>query len=349
MKKIVIYINQFFGQIGGEEKADCGPSIVSGAVGPAQALQNMLNGGQITHTVICGDNFMASRTDEAVNKIGELLKGIEFDLFMAGPAFLAGRYGSNCGAICKYIKEHYADIPVFTSMNKENPGVDLYRKEFYILEGGASAAAMKKDLSKMAAFANKLLNNEKILWADAEGYFPRGIRQQVILDKDQTADKRAFDMLMKKLNGESFETELPIAPVEFVPIAAPLKDAGKARVAFVSTSGIVPMGNPDKIATASASNFGKYDISKLDTLESGKWESIHGGYDRTYANAEPMTHFPLDALRRIAKEGKIGSLHPYFFSTVGNLNSKTNSIRLAKEIAACLKEDHVDAVIFGSA
>ena len=42
-------------------------------------------------------------------------------------------------------------------MNEENPGVEMYRKEMYIFKGGASAAAMRKDVAKMSAFALRLL------------------------------------------------------------------------------------------------------------------------------------------------------------------------------------------------
>lgn len=35
MKKAVLYINQFFGQIGGEEQAGIAPEIHEGQVGPA--------------------------------------------------------------------------------------------------------------------------------------------------------------------------------------------------------------------------------------------------------------------------------------------------------------------------
>ena len=35
MKKAILYINQFFGQIGGEDKADFKPEIREGKVGPA--------------------------------------------------------------------------------------------------------------------------------------------------------------------------------------------------------------------------------------------------------------------------------------------------------------------------
>ena len=39
--KIVHYLNQFFGQIGGEEKADISPRLKEGPVGPGAALNNM--------------------------------------------------------------------------------------------------------------------------------------------------------------------------------------------------------------------------------------------------------------------------------------------------------------------
>ena len=38
MKKAILYINQFFGQIGGEDKADFEPQIREGKVGPALEL-----------------------------------------------------------------------------------------------------------------------------------------------------------------------------------------------------------------------------------------------------------------------------------------------------------------------
>ena len=93
MKKVVMYINQFFGQIGGEEKADIGPQLREGPVGPAVALNGLLQDAQITHTIICGDNYMGEKIEQAAQNISDLLSGIPFDLFIAGPAFQAGRYG----------------------------------------------------------------------------------------------------------------------------------------------------------------------------------------------------------------------------------------------------------------
>ncbi len=348
MKKVIMYLNQFFGQIGGEDQADCAPQLHEGALGPAQGLQGLLKGGEITHTIICGDNYMAVHTQRALDAIAQMLDSLEFDLFLAGPAFLAGRYGSACGEVCKFVQERYK-VSAVTSMNRDNPGVDMFRQDCYILEGGSNAAAMRKDLPKMAAFANKILNGEPLKWAQAEGYFSRGIRRQVLLPEEENVAERAYEMLMKKLKGQPFVSETPMDVPEPVPIAKPLEDAGKARIAFISTAGLVPMGNPDRIQTAAATRFGRYSLEGRESLKAGEWETVHGGYDHSYGNADPQIIMPLDALRKLEREGKLGYLHPYFYSTVGNLTNQLNAERMAHEIIPYLQEDHIDAVIFGSA
>ena len=143
MKKAIVYINQFFGQIGGEDKADFEPELHEGQVGPAMAMAGQLHA-EITHTIICGDNCMGSRTDWAVEQIMGMLEGKEFDIFIAGPAFQAGRYTVACGTICKAVKEKYG-VPVLTSMNEETPGVNMFRKDMYIMKGGNIASKMRKD------------------------------------------------------------------------------------------------------------------------------------------------------------------------------------------------------------
>ena len=48
------------------------------------------------------------------------------------------------------------------------------------------------------------------------------------------------------------------------------------------------------------------------------------------------------------KEGKIGKLHRYFYTTVGNGTAVANAKKFAEEIGKELKEDGVDAVILTS-
>lgn len=346
MKKAIHYINQFFAGIGGEDTADYKPEIREGLLGPSLALNSMLDA-EVTHTIICGDNFMGSNTDEAVETILGFLEDKEFDIFVAGPAFQAGRYGVACGTICKAVKEKF-NVPVITSMNKENPGVEMFKKDIYIFEGGKSAAKLRDDVRVMANFANKILKGEKTGSADEEGFFPRGIRAQIWLESGKTAAERGVDMLVKKLKGEPFETELPIPKQDRVPIASPIRDLSKANIAMVTTGGIVPVDNPDRIQSASATRWGKYDISKVDRLESGVYKTIHAGFDPAAADADPNVIMPIDAMKAYLKEGKIGKLHDYFYSTVGTGTTQAEASRMGKEIVEKLKEDNVDGVIMTS-
>jgi len=40
--KVIHYVNQFFGQVGGEEKADTAPFLKQGPTGPGRLLTNIL-------------------------------------------------------------------------------------------------------------------------------------------------------------------------------------------------------------------------------------------------------------------------------------------------------------------
>ncbi|MGF7060333.1 glycine reductase [Brassicibacter mesophilus] len=348
MKKAILYINQFFGQIGGEDMADFAPEIKEGLVGPAMELDKQLGDDvKVTHTIICGDNFMGSKTEEAVETVLGFLADKEFDIFFAGPAFRAGRYGSACGHIGKAVKEKFK-VPVISSMNAENPGVEMFKKDIYIFKGGASAAAMRKDIKCMVGFAKKLLNDEELLSADEEGYYSRGVRHQVWLNPPINATDRVIEMLLKKVHGEKFETELPIPASDLVPIAPAIKDLSKAKIALATTGGIVPVDNPDRIQSASATRWGKYDITDIDRLEGGVYKTIHAGFDPAAADANPNVIVPLDALRTYEKEDKIGSIHNYFYTTVGTGTTQGEAARMGREMVADMKAAGVDAVILTS-
>lgn len=347
MKKVIMYINQFFGQIGGEDKADYEPEIREGVVGPATALNMSIENGEITHTIICGDNFMGTRREEALERILSFLEGKEFDLFVAGPAFQAGRYGVACGEICKAVQEKF-HVPAVTSMHEENPGVEMFKKEMYILRGSHSSAKMRKDLKAMASLANKILNGEELNGAAEEGYYGRGIRHQVFPEEIAPAADRVVDMLLKKLKGEEYTTELPMPKRDLVDIAPAIKNLSEAVIAVVNTGGIVPVDNPDRIQSASATRWGRYDVSDEERLESSVYKTIHAGFDPAAADADPNVIVPLDVLRQYEKEHKFGRLHNYFYSTVGTGTTQAEAERMANEMVPYLKKDHVDGIIMVS-
>ncbi len=344
--KVVHYINQFFAGIGGEEKAHVEPELREGVVGPGMALNAGFKGeAEIVATVICGDSYFNENLEEAQKTILEMIKSQEPDLFIAGPAFNAGRYGVACGTITAAVQDELG-IPALTGMYEENPGVDMFRKEIYIAATRDSAAGMRQAVQVMVPLALKLVNNEEIGSPEEEGYHPKGIRKNFFTE--QRGSARAVDMLLKKLKGEEFVTEFPMPDFDRVEPAAALKDLSKAKIAIVTSGGIVPKGNPDHIESSSASKYGEYDISGFDNLTAETHETAHGGYDPVYANLDADRVIPVDVLRQYEKEGKIGELHRYFYTTVGNGTAVASSKAFSEEIGQKLIDDGVDAVILTS-
>lgn len=345
--KAIHYINQFFAGIGGEEKADQTPVFHDELIGCSQMLNQMMPDIEVTNTIVCGDNYITNHTDEALKEIFAWLDKKEFDIFFAGPAFMAGRYGVGCGIICKAVAEKYG-VPVITSMNEENPGVEEYKSAMYIFKGGRKSTFMKGDVTAMAKFAQKIAKGEELLPAPQEGYFPRGIRAEIPEPNGIMAADRVMDMLIKKLNGEPYQTELVIPAMEKIPPAAPLKDLAHAKIALVSSSGVVPVDNPDRIQSASAQKWGKYDISKLENLPEGVFKTIHAGFDPAAMCAVPDRGIPVDAMRYFEKKGKFGKLHDMFYVTVGTGTTQAFAAKFGKEIAEELHAANVDAVVLTS-
>lgn len=345
MKKIVFYTNQFFGQIGGEDKAYTEPQFHNGPIGNANAFTDKLENSEIIHTIICGDNYYVENMHEVKEFIKEKLKNVNFDLLIAGPAFNAGRFGIACGDVCLFIKKEY-NVEAITGLYEENPAVEMYKKDIYILRVGKSAAGIRKAIPLMAEFANKLLRKDKIGSPSAEQYFAKGKRINVF--KEKNGAERAVEMLLKRLHDEPYDTELEISVYEKVEPAAPIMDLKKAKIALCTSGGIVPFGNPDHIPAATAKIYKMYDVSNKEMLKEGEFESVHAGYDPVYANKDPNRVAPLDVLKKLKEENMIGDVYPYLISTTGNSTSVADATRMGKEIAEKLVEDGVDGVILTS-
>lgn len=344
--KIVHYINQFFAGIGGEEKADIVPEVREGAVGPGTALEKALGEEyEIAATVICGDNYFGENLDTATDTIVEMVKQYEPDVFVAGPAFNAGRYGVACGTICKAAEERLG-IPVLTAEYEENPGVDMFRKDVIIVKTGDSAATIRKAVPVMAALVKKMATGEEILGPDIEGYHERGIRVNYFAE--ERASERAIQMLTKKMKGEEFHTDLPMPKFDRVDPAEPIKDIKHAKLAVVTSGGVVPTDNPDHIESSNATKYGVYSIAGMDTMSPNDFTTIHGGYDRQFVMENPNLVVPLDVLREMEKDGEFGELVNYFCTTTGTGTATGSAAKFGDEIGKRLVEDHVDGVILVS-
>lgn len=344
--KVLYYVNQFFGQIGGEEKAGIEPIYKEEAIGPAMGFNSLLgDDGEVVGTMICGDNYFNEHNEEALKYIMDKIKEINPDIVVAGPAFNAGRYGMACSGIVNAVVDQL-EIPVVSGMYIENPAVEHAKGKALIVKTADSAGGMRDSLSTMAKLTKKLMKGEEIGLPEEEGYIPQGKRLTVFSDKK--GSRRAVEMLLARLNDEPFETELPMPVFDKVDPAAAIKDLSKATIALVTTGGMVPTGNPDRIQSASAQKWGKYDVESVDSLKEAGFVTIHGGFDPVYANDIPDRVAPLDLMKQAEKEGRIGKVYKNFYTTTGTGTSVGKSVEFGTEIGKELSEAGVDGVIMTS-
>jgi glycine reductase len=160
--RVVHYLNQFFAQIGGEDKAEVGPQIKPGLIGPGRALQQALGEhGEIVATIFCGDNYFAEHQAQTIDQLIQRMAEYKPDLLIAGPAFESGRYGIACGAICQAAQQRLGIVAV-AGMDEDNVGASLYRKNLYIINSGATIARMVPTIQRMAALGVKLARREAV-------------------------------------------------------------------------------------------------------------------------------------------------------------------------------------------
>ena len=346
-KKIVHYLNQFFGGLGGEEMADIPAQLVQGSVGAGKVLQGMLGDDiEIVATIICGDNYINDANQEtALSEIKEWVKDSGADLLFAGPAFESGRYGLACGSVCRAVGKELS-IPCVTSMSVKNPAVEMYCRDAYIVEGSDKAAQMGENLQSASKLMKRLLSGEQMGSAKDEGYVPRGYRR--IVFKEKKGAVRAVDMLLKKISGEPFETEAQLPQYEKVTPAPSVKNIKEAVVAIASTSGTVSCGNPDRLESVRCTKWVPLSIEGKQGLDASEFECIHGGFYVKYACEDPNRVVPLDALRDLEREGAFGQLYPMFYAYNGAMAVLEIGKRVANEMVVDMKANGIDAVILTS-
>jgi glycine reductase len=344
--RVVCFLNQFFGQLGGEEQAGVGPRVVAGAAGAARAVQQALGeAGTVVATALCGDNYVAERTDAAAAELLELVAAERPDLVVAGPAFQAGRYGVACGALCAAVQARLG-VPAVTGMHVENPGVELYRRQVYIVQTGAEAARMLDEVRRLVALGLKLVRREALGSPVAEGYFARGLTRNTLAEHD--AAERATAMLLAKLAGRPIASEVPLPDFARIQPPRPVEALRRATIALVTDGGLVPRGNPDGIEALAATRFGAYTIQGQRGLDPARYDNVHRGYDTTYVKQDPHRLLPVDVVRELEQQGEIGKLHETIYSTTGVATTLAQSERMGREIAAQLRAGGVDGVILTS-
>ncbi|MCC7372605.1 MAG: glycine/betaine/sarcosine/D-proline family reductase selenoprotein B [Chloroflexi bacterium] len=342
--RVVHYLNQFFAGIGGEEQANVGIRVVAGSVGPGRLLQTLLGAqAELVGTVTAGDNYVNEQQADAIDGGLQAIGELRPDVVIAGPAFDAGRYGLACAALGQAIVQRLG-IPVVSGMYPENPGVAMGRRSLYIVPTGRTASEMGRVLPTMAGLALTLARGEEPGPAAQAGYLPRGYRRAAL--HERSAACRAVDMLVERLADRPWQTEIPVVSYEDVKPLPPLADLRRARIGLVTSGGLVPRGNPDRQVSGGARTCFRYSIENVAALTVADWESVHGGFSTDILNTRnPNYALPIGTVRDLERQGLIGSVYPYFYSTVGNGTAVATAKRMADEIGRDFRAAGVDAVL----
>ncbi len=273
-----------------------------------------------------------------------MVKGQNADIFIAGPAFNAGRYGVACGTICDAVQEELG-IPVVTGMYVENPGADMFKNKVIHVSTKNSAAGMRDAIGKLAPLAMKIAKGEKIGASCEEDYMPNGIRVN-LFEKERGSRELLRCSLRNWLTSRSRQS-IPMPTFDSVDPQPAIKDLSKATIALCTSGGIVP-----KVIQITSKfkcyTYGEYDITGVNDLTEETYETAHGGYDPVYANEDADRVLPVDVMREFEREGVIGKLHNKFYTTVGNGTAVASAKAFAEEYAQKLIADGVDAVIMTS-
>ncbi len=190
----------------------------------------------------------------------------------------------------------------------------------------------------------RLAAGEELGPPDEEGYLPRGLRR----NERARARRRgcaAIDLLLAKLGGET-RTEVEAS---FDHVAA--ASAGSRSVAGLrSLSSPRPAACHRGIPTAcrrSAPPPGSATRSATEaTLAAGRYESVHGGFDVTAANADPNRLVPLDVVRDARARGPHRPAPRHLLHDHRERHARRRPpTKFGQEIADELKEAGVEAVV----
>src|SRR5262249_37182166 len=171
----------------------------------------------------------------------------------------------------------------------------------YVVQTGAEATRMLAEAQRLVALGLKLARREAVGTPAADGYFARGVTRTVVADA--SAADRAVAMLLDKLAGRAFTSEVPGPASPRVGAPRLVKPLEGATIALVTDGGLVPRGNPDGIEALNATRYGAYSIEGKSSLDATQYDNPHRGYDTTWVKEDPHRLVPVDVARELAQAG----------------------------------------------
>ncbi|MBX7201295.1 MAG: glycine/betaine/sarcosine/D-proline family reductase selenoprotein B [Rhodospirillaceae bacterium] len=121
------------------------------------------------------------------------------------------------------------------------------------------------------------------------------------------------------------------------------KPLARRRVALVTTAGLHRRG--DRAFDAGGTGMDYRVIPGEAAPADLVMSHLSVNFDRSGFQSDWNVVFPLDRLKELVREKVIGSLAAFHYSFMGAISPVTRYEAKARELAALLKEDNVDAVL----
>ena len=266
--RVVHYLNQFFAGIGGEEQRRrrrhrCGRRRRARARAPGGARRRRA---RRRRPIICGDNFVSERADDGRRAPSRAeLERLQPDVLVAGPAFGSGRYGLACALACRAAPA--LGRPRGHGHASGQPGrVEARGASSASSPPATSTTSMPAALASAGAAA-------RCAWRGARALGPAevgGLHRRRASAASTTAAVRATSArstcCSTSSTGGPYGREVPYAAPERVTPAPPIADLSRARIAMVTTGGLVRKGNPDKQVSANAVRYHRHSVAELESL-----------------------------------------------------------------------------------
>ena len=315
-------------------------------MGAARAVQQALGDwGRVVATVVAG-YYVAERADAAVAEILDLIAAEKPDLLVAGPAFLAGRYGVACGALCADAQSRFG-VPAVTGMHPEHPA-EWYRRLVphrhdrwarRCLECSTRSAARCARAQALWRRARRRARTGGIFPARDHPQYPRRRHRRAAGGGD-AADKLA---------GRPVTSEVPLPDFPRIPArpahagSQPRRHRPRHRRWYCPPRQSRWTPRPSR-PRASARTASEAVVGSTP----GQYDNVHRGYDTKLCQAGPASP---GARRRGARAGagrrdRQAARDHVFDHGCGH--HARDSERMGREIAAKLRAARVDAVILTS-
>jgi D-proline reductase (dithiol) PrdB len=134
-----------------------------------------------------------------------------------------------------------------------------------------------------------------------------------------------------------------IEPVPWAPLAKPLPEA---KVAIVSTAGLVTLEQAPFDDTIRGGDWSYRELPHDVDLSTLRETHRSQSFDHAGLRADANLGMPLDRLRELAAAGEIGGLNHRHFSLMGSITAPGRlTHESAPAVAAALSADKVDAVL----